>query len=114
MRYHPRALSRAFRLMAFAFATASPLSSAFAQGTGTIRGRVVEIGTQRPVPDAQVRITGTTSGGVTNSQGEYVITAVPVGQREVVARRIEIGDLIGAGSHDHYLPSTQGTTLGAV
>ncbi len=68
------------------FLTASHLAA-----QGTVRGRVVEIGTQRPIADAQVTITGTSSGGVTNDRGDFVITAVPSGQREVVARRIGFG-----------------------
>jgi hypothetical protein len=36
----------------------------------------------------QVRVTGTTSGAVTNSQGEFVIAGVVAGQHEVVARRL--------------------------
>src|SRR5690349_6836926 len=58
------------------------------EAQGTVRGKVVEVGTQRPISDAQITITGTPSGGVTNTQGEFVITAVPAGQREIVARRI--------------------------
>jgi TonB-linked SusC/RagA family outer membrane protein len=55
---------------------------------GTVRGKVVEVGTQRPISDAQVTISGTPSGGVTNGQGDFVITAVPAGQHEIVVRRI--------------------------
>jgi len=58
------------------------------EAQGTVRGKVVEVGTQRPISDAQVTITGTPSGGVTNTQGDFVITAVPAGQREIVVRRI--------------------------
>ena len=64
------------------------MASHAAAAQGTVRGKVVEVGTQRPISDAQITITGTPSGGVTNTQGEFVITAVPAGQREIVARRI--------------------------
>ena len=60
---------------------------------GTVRGRVVEIGTERPIADAQITITGTPSGGVTNDRGDFVITAVPNGQREIIARRIGFGSV---------------------
>lgn len=74
---------RAIRLVALTAGLAAPLAA-----QGTVRGRVVEIGTERPIPDAQLTITGTTSGGVTNSRGEFVINAVAAGQREIVVRRI--------------------------
>jgi TonB-dependent SusC/RagA subfamily outer membrane receptor len=59
-----------------------------AQATGTVRGRVVESGSQRPIPDAQVSVVGSTQGGVTGATGEFVITNVPVGDRRLRARRI--------------------------
>src|SRR5678815_606225 len=79
------AFGRSVRLAALTTVLAAPLA---AQAAGTIRGRVVEIGTQRPIPEVQVTVTGTSSGGLTNLQGDFVITAVPTGQREVSARRI--------------------------
>jgi TonB-linked SusC/RagA family outer membrane protein len=59
-----------------------------AQATGTVRGRVVESASQRPIPDAQVSVVGSTQGAVTNATGEYVIPNVPVGDRRLRARRI--------------------------
>lgn len=76
-------VGRALRLVALTAGIAMPLAA-----QGTVRGRVVEVGTERPIPEAQVTITGTTSGGVTNARGEFVINAVPAGQREIIARRI--------------------------
>lgn len=58
---------------------------------GTVRGRVIESGSQRPVADAQVVVTGTTVGAVTNATGEYVLPRVPAGQRTVRVRRIGFG-----------------------
>ncbi|WP_332696192.1 carboxypeptidase-like regulatory domain-containing protein [Bosea sp. (in: a-proteobacteria)] len=66
---------------------AAPVA-AHAQGTGTIRGRVMDANSQRPIPEASVNVTGTTLGAVTNSNGDYVIVNAPAGQREVVARRL--------------------------
>ena len=48
--------------------------SLVAQGTGTIRGRVTEAGTGRPVPDARVTITGRQQGAVTSPTGDYTIS----------------------------------------
>ena len=62
--------------------------SAHAQSTGTIRGRVVETGSQRPLTAVQVVVGGTTQGAVTGADGEYVITAVRAGEQSITARRI--------------------------
>lgn len=56
--------------------------------TGSVRGRVVDAATQRPVADAQVSVEGTTLGGITSENGEYVIATVPLGARTVRVRRI--------------------------
>jgi TonB-dependent starch-binding outer membrane protein SusC len=86
MRVFPISAARLlFRLVAVSL-FAAPIAALSAQGT--IRGKVVEIGTERPIADVQVRVTGTTSGAVTNSQGEFVIAAVVAGTHEVVARRL--------------------------
>ncbi|MDQ3081242.1 MAG: carboxypeptidase-like regulatory domain-containing protein, partial [Gemmatimonadota bacterium] len=83
---------RISRLLARAIAVtailAVPSGMAYAQSNGTIRGRVMDASNQRPIPEAQVNLTGTTVGAVTNSNGDYVITNAPSGQREVVARRL--------------------------
>lgn len=59
-----------------------------AQASGTVRGRVVETGSQQPVADVQISIVGTTLGGITNASGEYVVTNVPVGEQRVRVRRL--------------------------
>ena len=64
------------------------VSSSAAQTTGTVRGRVVEVGSRRPVSDAQVTISGTAVTGVSNAEGDYVLTLVPAGAREITVRRI--------------------------
>ena len=62
--------------------------AAMAQGSGTVRGRVVEAGSQRPVPDAQVSVVGTPYGAITNAVGDYVIANAPAGARQLRVRRI--------------------------
>jgi TonB-dependent starch-binding outer membrane protein SusC len=62
-------------------------SSLLAQ-VGTIRGRVTEVGSNRPIAEAQVTVTGTAFGAVTNASGDYTIANVPAGAREVAARRL--------------------------
>ncbi len=63
-------------------------SPALATAQGTIRGRVIDAATNRPLSDAQVLVTGSQIGGVTNANGDYVIVNVPIGARELVARRL--------------------------
>ena len=59
-----------------------------AQGTGTVRGRVTDANTGRPIDAVQVTITGRNQGAVTNASGDYTIAAVPLGSQELRARRI--------------------------
>jgi TonB-linked SusC/RagA family outer membrane protein len=59
-----------------------------AQSVGTIRGRVTEAGSQRPVADVQVTVVGTGSGALTNQNGEYTIVNVTAGNRAVRVRRL--------------------------
>ena len=70
---------------------ATVASSALAQNTGVVRGRVVESGSQRGIAEAQVTITGTTLGAVTNANGEFSISGVPAGTHELSVRRIGYG-----------------------
>jgi TonB-linked SusC/RagA family outer membrane protein len=58
---------------------AAPASVA-AQATGSVRGTVMEASTQRPLVGAQVSIAGTQRGGLTDSNGNFLVTGVPVGQ----------------------------------
>jgi TonB-linked SusC/RagA family outer membrane protein len=50
-----------------------------AQNTGTIQGRVVEAGSQRPLASSQVSIVGTQRGMLTNPNGEFLLPGLPVG-----------------------------------
>jgi TonB-linked SusC/RagA family outer membrane protein len=56
--------------------------------TGTISGRVVDSASQRPVPGVAVTIIGTGRGTVTGDEGNFALSAVPVGTHTVMARRI--------------------------
>src|SRR5687768_17584515 len=55
---------------------------------GAISGRVIDRDTQQPVPNAQVVIVGTQVGSLTNEQGEYRLTRVTAGSRQVRALRL--------------------------
>ena len=61
---------------------------ALAQTTGTIRGRVVESGSQRPLAEAQIGVAGTQLGAATGANGEFTLANVPAGTRSVTVRRI--------------------------
>lgn len=63
-------------------------SRSHAQATGTIRGHVVDGSTRRPVIDAQVIVTGTRLGAVTDNAGAYTVTTVPAGSQSIRVRRI--------------------------
>jgi TonB-linked SusC/RagA family outer membrane protein len=63
-------------------------TSLAAQSTGTIRGRVTEEGSGRPISDVQVAIAGRAQGAVSNAAGEFTILGVPSGSHELSARRI--------------------------
>jgi TonB-linked SusC/RagA family outer membrane protein len=69
-------------------ATLSLGSSTMLSAQGTIRGRVIDAGTQSPIADARVTITGSDARAVTNSDGDYVIANAPAGQQEIIARRV--------------------------
>jgi TonB-linked SusC/RagA family outer membrane protein len=61
-------------------------STAAAQGV--VGGRVTEEGTRQPIPGAQVVVSGTTLGALTDAAGRFRITGVQGTEVTVVARRI--------------------------
>jgi TonB-linked SusC/RagA family outer membrane protein len=79
-------------------AAAFPLA---AQGTGTVRGRVVEAGSQRPLTGVQVSVAGTARGTLTNASGDFLLVGVPAGTRQIRAQSIG------------YTPAEQAVTVGA-
>jgi len=82
--------SRAFISLApFMLATAVP-----AQQTGTLSGYVADRDTGRRVSDVLVSVRGSTLQGVTDAQGLFRITAVPVGSRVLVVQHVAYGEHI--------------------
>ena len=62
-------------------------TTAAAQTTGTVRGRVLDAA-QRPVADVAIGVVGTSLGALSNSSGDYTLSNVPLGAQTVTARRI--------------------------
>jgi TonB-dependent SusC/RagA subfamily outer membrane receptor len=67
---------------------AAPLALNAQAATGTIRGKVTEASSGRGLAEAQIQVVGTRVGALSQTSGEYVLTAVPVGARVVQIRRI--------------------------
>ncbi|NJD19513.1 MAG: hypothetical protein FIA95_09575, partial [Gemmatimonadetes bacterium] len=84
------------------WATATPLLAQ--QGTGTIRGRVLDANSGRATPTAQVYVPGTGRGALSNPAGEFLIQGVPPGERVVRA------ELIGYSSQQQTVMVTAGGT----
>ncbi|MEO8577471.1 MAG: TonB-dependent receptor [Gemmatimonadales bacterium] len=55
---------------------------------GTVRGRVTDAATGRPLGDAQIVVTGTRVGTNSASTGDFTLTGVPIGARTITIRRI--------------------------
>jgi len=76
----------ALLLLATAVGPAAPTLSA--QGTGTVRGRILDAATQAPLPAVQVRVEGTPISARTNEEGRFTLTGVPATDITVTALRI--------------------------
>ncbi|MHB1191835.1 MAG: SusC/RagA family TonB-linked outer membrane protein [Longimicrobiales bacterium] len=74
------------------------------QGSGTIRGRVLDANSGRPTPTAQVFVPGTGRGALSNPNGDFLIQNVTPGERIV---RVE---LIGYSSQQQTVMVTAGGT----
>ncbi|HEX7241392.1 MAG TPA: TonB-dependent receptor plug domain-containing protein, partial [Longimicrobiaceae bacterium] len=79
-------------------AAAPPL---LAQETGTVRGRVLDAATRRPISEAQVAVVGSPRRVVTDNDGAYSLAGVPSGSATLQASKIG------------YAPSTARVAVGA-
>ncbi len=70
-----------------------------AQNTGMITGKVTVEGIGRPLPQAQVGVVGLPIGTQTNEAGDFRLTGVPAGPRQVRVQRLG------------FAPSTQPVTV---
>jgi hypothetical protein len=67
---------------------ASPRWQQVPAATVTIHGRVTAKETSQPIPSAQVSVSGTRFGAITNNNGDYRINGVPAGTVSVRVTRI--------------------------
>ena len=87
-----------------AFVSGAFASSADAQATGNVRGRVTEAATGRPIASVQVFVPGTSKGTLTTGNGEFTITGVNVGEITVTAQ------IIGYNTQQKRVTITSGGT----
>ena len=76
------------RIALLVSALAGPWIAQASAQTGTVRGTVTDSTTNRGIPGAQVTVSGTTRGALTNDAGEYTIRDVAAGSVTVRAQRI--------------------------
>jgi len=68
------------------FMLVSITNSAVAENlTASIKGKVIDVNSNEPVPYASVALEGSAMGAVTNFEGEFVIENVPMGHYHVIA-----------------------------
>lgn len=82
-------------------------ASLYAQGGGTISGRVTGGDTGGPIASATVNVQGTALRGVTDSQGRYSISGVPAGTYTLTA------STLGAAASGRQVTVTAGQTTTA-
>jgi TonB-linked SusC/RagA family outer membrane protein len=85
-----------------AFLLGAQGAPAAAQNTGAIQGRVVEAGTQRPLPGALLTLAATGRSVVTNASGEFLFPGVPAGDHRVRTEYLgytttDLGTRVAAG-----------------
>ncbi len=72
---------------------------------GTVTGTVTEMGTQRPLVNAQVVVQGTTIGSLTNARGQFSIPSVPSGEVNIRA------ELLGFAAQTRSVTLAPGETV---
>ncbi len=100
MRFNRRALL----LLAAWAALAGGAGRLAAQTAGSVRGKVMESSTLRPLVGVQVTVPGTGRGALTDATGAYLINNVPVGAQNVRA------DMLGYSTLQHPATVAAGQT----
>ena len=91
--YAARAVRRGLTAAIAALGLAALSAPMVAQQTGTVSGRVVAAGTNRPLQNAQVAVVGTNIGTQTGADGRYTLLNVPSGRTQI--RVSAIGYAVG-------------------
>src|SRR5688572_13505170 len=99
-----RRISVVVLVLAASFLPPSPANAQTPQ-QGTVAGRVVQGGTERPASGAQVSIPGTGLGQVVNNEGRYLLLNVPPGE---VTVRVQ---LLGFGTEEKRATVAAGQTV---
>lgn len=83
------AFARAFwRYIALTVVCLGAALPASAQQGGTVTGRVVASGSLAPLASTQVYLVGTGIGGLTNTNGQFILLNVPAGEYQLRVERI--------------------------
>jgi hypothetical protein len=82
-----RLVAGVFTLITFVCAESLLAQTAFAQ-SGTVSGRVTDAASGLAIRSAQISITGTSLGAMTDADGRYRIASVPATARELTVKRI--------------------------
>ena len=93
--------------LALVFLLAFGASPAMAQGTGQVAGQVTDANTGEPLDGAQVVVTGTQIGGLTDADGRFSLRGVSAGEHQVSVR------LIGFGRRQRTITVQSGQTTTA-
>ena len=64
----------------------------YAQGSGTVSGKVVDNISGEELPYANVYLEGTSLGTSTNDEGEFIIHQIPVGDYQLITTYIGYKD----------------------
>jgi TonB-linked SusC/RagA family outer membrane protein len=83
-----RVLKVGWKLLALLAVVVLPLRGLAAQGTGVLRGTVIDSTSQQPVAGAQVQLVGTNRVTSTDAAGVYRFAGVPLGSATVRVQRI--------------------------
>src|SRR5512137_2635757 len=87
--HRPCSAVRAFRCLLYSIvcvvfaACILPGQSAFAQGSGVVKGRILDKETGDPLPAAIIAIQNTTIGTTADIEGWFTLRNVPVGRQTV-------------------------------
>lgn len=99
------AVARVLVFVATMLFAAWPTSAGAQQTTGRVQGTVTSEGTGQPLAGAQVMVSGTGIGMLTNADGVYMLTGVPAGQHVVAVQ------LIGYGGEERTIDVPAGQTV---